>query len=221
MMRLTQPPISELVGSLPVAHHTIRVSRTVWENRFRSAGLEAELGAIFGDAEEIGLSRQSIRQQADARRKCLEVLLWGYPSGMRGNRHDSYLANLDEISRGASSEVPWPGYFEALDAVRGLGMSTITKLAYFFGKTFDGHPAVILDNRITKVLSRGIWAELGGLQGITNYNARRAYLRYLETMASAARAIQGATPEQFEFFLFSLGDAFGASLCEMEESPKR
>jgi hypothetical protein len=219
-MRLTRPPISTLVRTLPVDHHTIRVSRKVWKDRFRNARLAVELEAIFGDSEEIGLSRQSIRQQADARRKCLEVLLWGYPSGMRGNE-TAYLANLDEISRGASSDAPWPEYFEALDAVRGLGMSTVTKLAYFFGKTFDGHPAVILDNRITKLLSRGIWAELGELRHVTNNNAPRNYLRYLETIASVSQGIEGATSEQLEFFLFSLGDAFGASLCEVGESPKR
>lgn len=106
-MRLTRNPISTLARTLPVAHHTIRVSRKVWEDRFRNAGLAVELEAIFGDAEEIGLSRQLIHQQPDPRRKCLEVLLWGYPSGMRGNE-TAYLANLDEISRGASSDAPWP-----------------------------------------------------------------------------------------------------------------
>jgi hypothetical protein len=87
-------------------------------------------------------------------------------------------------------------------------MSTITKLAYFFGKSFEGHPAVILDRRIMTVLSRGTWAEFGDLQPITYNNAPRNYLRYLIAIHSVARSIPGAAPEQLEFFLFSFGGAF-------------
>lgn len=220
-MELADPRFAALIRSLPVEHHTIRVARSVWEPRFAVAGLTTEFEAIFGDELEVSLSRQQIRRQADRRRKCLEVLLWGYPVGMRGKRHESYLANLDTISERAASDAPWPEYFEALDAVHGLGMSTITKLAYFFGKTFDGHPAVILDSRIMAVLTRTTWAEFAGLGNVTYNNASRHYLRYLETTASVACGIEGATPEQLEFFLYSLGDAFGASASGGEESPTR
>lgn len=220
-MELADPRFAALIRSLPVEHHTIRVARSVWEPRFAAAGLTTEFETIFGDELEVSLAREQIRRQADRRRKCLEVLLWGYPSGMRGKRHESYLANLDAISERAASDAPWPDYFASLDDLHGLGMSTITKLAYFFGKSFGGQPAVILDSRIMAVLTRATWAEFAGLRRVTYNNASRHYLRYLETTASVAESIPGSTPEQLEFFLFSLGNAFGPSASGGEASPTR
>lgn len=217
-MELADPRFAALIRSLPVEHHTIRVARSVWEPRFAVAGLTTEFEAIFGDELEVSLSREQIRRQADRRRKCLEVLLWGYPAGMRGNE-TAYLANLDAISERAASDAQWPDYFASLDDLKGLGMSTITKLAYFFGRTFEGHPAVILDSRIVAVLTRATWAEFAGLRCVTYNNASKHYLRYLETTALVTRGIGGATPEQLEFFLFSLGSAFGPSASGGGESP--
>jgi hypothetical protein len=210
-MNLTQQPISELIRLLPVRQHSTRVSRAVWEPRFAAAALTPEFETIFGGELEVSLSRQQIRRQADLRRKCLEVLLWGYPSGMRGNRHECYLANVDAISEHAARNDPWPEYFSNLHAVRDLGISTITKLAYFFGKTFDGHPAVILDSQIITVFSRATWEEFAGLHHLTYNNASNNYVRYLQAIDSVVRSIPGATSDQIEFFLFSLGDAFAVT----------
>lgn len=219
-MELADPRYATLIRSLPVKDHAVRVARSVWEPRFAAAGLTTEFEAIFGDELEVSLSREQIRRQADRRRKCLEVLLWGYPAGMRGNE-TAYLANLDAISERAASDAQWPDYFASLDDLKGLGMSTITKLAYFFGKTFEGHPAVILDSRIVAVLTRATWEEFAGLRRVTYNNASKHYLRYLETTASVTESIPGSTPEQLEFFLFSLGNAFGPSASGGEESPTR
>jgi hypothetical protein len=216
-MIFNQPPFSTLISSLPVVLHAVRVSRDFWEPWFAGAGLRAELDAIFENAQEVCISRERIfKHYADARLQCLEVLLWGYPTGMRGNHHQAFLGNLDEISRCASIDAAWPDYFDRLNAMHGLGMSTITKLAYFFRKEFDGYTALILDQRILKVLSRGFWPELEELKHMKQSNACRNYLLYLKRLDSVSRWSRDASVDQLEFFLFLLGDAFG-----MTGSPER
>ena len=212
-VNLTQPPVSKLISSLPIEHHAVRVSRHFWEPWFAKAGLYTELEAIFEGEEEVCLSRERILKQCtDARRKCLETLLWGYPKGMRGNRHEAYLGNVEEISRLASSNAEWRDYFHALSALKGLGMSTITKLAYFFRKEFDRHPSLILDQRILNVLSRDLWSELEALKHIRRSNAHRHYPLYLQTLNFVAQEIRDASGDKLEFFLFLLGDSFCVSI---------
>jgi hypothetical protein len=207
-MHLRGKPFSLLIPHFPVQLQTIRVRRSSWEVPFAQAGLTSELNRIFGQGEQIGISRRSIRGQEDAHRKCLQILLWGYPRGMRGNRHLDFLSNAREISLRASLDTNWTAYFGNLNSLGGLGISTITKLAYFFEKTFEGNPALILDSRILRVLSHGDWMELHPLRHLAAHNAARDYPLYLRTIASVAREIPGVSSDQLEFFLFSLGDAF-------------
>lgn len=207
-MKLCDNPFSLLIPHFPAHLQTIRVRRSTWEVPFAQAGLTGELNRIFGQGEQIGISRRSIRGQEDVHRKCLEILLWGYPRGMRGNQHLEFLCNLQEISVRASLDTDWATYFKSLNDLGGLGISTITKLAYFFDKFFEGDPALILDSRILRVLAHGEWMELQPLRRLAPHNAARNYLLYLSTIASVAHEIPGVSPDQLEFFLFSLGDAF-------------
>jgi hypothetical protein len=88
-----------------------------------------------------------------------------------------------------------------------LGISTISKLACFFGQTFSGRPALVLDLRILRVVDGGRWVELGRLHGLAYANAHHRYEDYLIRMAAIAQA-GGMTAEQLEFFLFALGESF-------------
>jgi hypothetical protein len=208
MQSLKSEPFSKLIPLLPVDEHAVRVKASNWEDHFAASGLEDKFQEIFGTSKEVRLTRKDIRDQVDERRKCLEILLWGYPSGMRGNHHLDYLGNITDIAKHATSEKAWPQYYAALNGLGSLGISTVTKLAYFFGRSFGGQMALILDNRLIGVVSRSGWDELRSLKGLTYGNAVDKYFSYLKSLADAAQGIQGARPEQLEFFLFTLGDAF-------------
>lgn len=209
MPSLKSEPFSRLIPLLPVDQHAVRVKASNWEEHFSTFSLDAEFAAIFGGAKEIRLTREDIRNRGpdDNSRKCLEIMLWGYPSGMRGNHHLDYLENIATITKHAESNEPWPTYYSALNGIGSLGISTVTKIAYFFGRSFNGQKALILDNRLIGVIARSGWDDFSALRGLTYGNAVMKYGDYLKAIAEAASKIH-AEPEQVEFFLFTLGDAF-------------
>ena len=86
----------------------------------------------------------------------MEILLWGYPSGMRGARHNHYLANISAISTATTARKSWPDYYETLNNLRNLGFLTISKLAYFYSHHFENTPSLILDQQLINVLRSGI-----------------------------------------------------------------
>lgn len=207
MPHLTHPPFPQIIPLLPVGDHAVRVEADRWRDPLVESGLGDHFHAIFNGHNEVQLTRDMILGQANPTRKCIEILLWGYPAGMRNNYHLAYLGNIEQIEIHAQAIVNWPTYYGNFGAINGIGISTVTKIAYFFGRIFAGNQAVILDNRIISVINGGAWVELNGLHGIAYGNAVNNYINYLEVVSGVAAEI-GATSAQVELFLFSLGVAF-------------
>lgn len=207
MPSLITPTFPPLIGNIPVADHSVAVDATYWLPVFTKAG-QSTLGAsIFptGTAS-VRISRKRLLQHPypTLEQKCAEILLWGYPTDQRGIV-SRLLPQLRAIAAAAPVLAPaWPDYFDAFDPVQKIGVSTITKLAYFFGITIGGHSALILDSRIIANSAR--WAE-AAIPGLNYTSAPNLYPSYLAQMHGAAAKI-GCTPEQLEFFLFALGDSF-------------
>ena len=209
MPYLNHFPLQRLIQAIPVADHSVEVSATFWQPVCAAAGRNAEHATLFAGQPSIRITRQWLHTaQVPMTIRCLGILLWGYPTGARGNLHQGWLANLPQIAAAARSPgMTWPGYYAQLAAVGGLGISTISKLACFFGHQFGGHPALVLDQRILRVLASGRWVELNPLQGLTYLNAPVRYLDYLSTLDTVAGA-GGMTAEQLEFVLFAFGGSF-------------
>lgn len=199
---------SALISEIPVRNHSVRVRRLAWEERFEEYELSPNFADFFGERSEIYITRNQIHEQQDPVRKCLEVLLWGYPSGMRGNYHSQYLASIAYIAKSASENKDWPDYYSALKCINGVGLSTITKLAYFFGKTFGGHQALILDSRLITIFQKMVWPEFHKLNHLNVNNAFRHYLLFLQIICEISKTMNSVTPDQIEFFLFALGNSF-------------
>ena len=208
MPSLYNPIFSAVVRSLPVSLHSIKVDAAFWQPKFAAAGQLPLWNAIFGGLPTIRISRNRLLTFAypSPEQKTAEILLWGYPSDMRGIV-SPLLAHLPAISLHSSSGADWPDYYQAFDAIpEGIGISTITKLAYFYSRTFTGLGALILDNRL--IGSTANWDETA-LLGLTYQNAPASYLNYLKSMHTiAANPLLACTPDQLEFFLFALGDSF-------------
>jgi hypothetical protein len=99
----------------------------------------------------------------------------------------------------------WQDYFAQFDHIQDIGISTITKLAHFYGLTFEGCPALILDMQIIKKIQR--WPEVQ-LPGLHYNNAPKKYVAYLQTMHNTAHQI-GCSEAQLELFLFTFGSTLG------------
>ena len=208
MPNTLRPPWSNLIPLIPVADHTIRVSADFWLPYFKSCGLATQHAAIFGGHSSVALTRSRLlgHPYADPTQKCLEIFLWGYPTGGRGNLSATFFQNIAVISQHSPAILDWPNYYLKLHNLGGLGISTISKLAYFHGHRFGGHPALILDSRIIGVLAGGRWTGLA-MPHLTYTNAAVLYPDYLKLLSGVSSPL-GCPPDHLEFLLFSWGDSF-------------
>lgn len=208
MPSLISPNFPPLIRALPVLDHSIQVNSAFWQPKFAAAGQLPLWNAIFGGLPTIRISRNRLLTFAypSSEQKTAEILLWGYPRDTRGIV-SRLLFHLTSISLHSSSGATWPAYYQAFDAIpERIGISTITKLAYFYSRTFTGLGALILDKRL--VGSTANWDETAPL-GLAYHNAPANYLNYLNAMhAIAANPALACTPDQMELFLFALGEAF-------------
>lgn len=201
-------PWSTIIPLIPVRDHFENIKSDIWRPHFATHGLAKYHAAIFGTSPSVAISRSRLltHPYADPVQKCLEVFLWGYPLGGRGHMKDSFLKNISQISGLASLSIPWTDYFKNLNQVGLLGISTISKLAYFHGCTFGGQTALILDSRIVEVLAGRRWGAMS-MPGLKYTTAAKRYLDYLHLLNTTAARL-GCSPDNIEFFLFGWGDTF-------------
>jgi hypothetical protein len=208
MSNLLSAPWSTIIPLIPVRDHFENIKSDIWRPHFAAHGLAKYHAAIFGTSPSVAISRSRLLTYpyANPVQKCLEIFLWGYPPGGRGHLKDSYLQNISQITRLASLSIQWPDYFQNLNQVGHLGISTISKLAYFHGCTFGGQPALILDSRLIDVLAGGRWGTMS-MPGLSYTNAASRYPDYLRLINTTATSL-GCRPDNIEFFLFGWGDTF-------------
>jgi hypothetical protein len=114
------------------------------------------------------------------------------------------LPQLAALSGHAVAAAPWPAYFAAFP--QGVGISSITKLAYFHGRSFGGFSALILDQRLIDNTANWTQVTIPRLSYVTS---RVLYPSCLDAMhGAAADPALARKADQLEFFLFSLGDSF-------------
>lgn len=158
---------------------------------------------VFGDAPrlDVSISRKRLlnHDYPNNVAKCLEILLWGYSRDERG-RVIHLIPKLDPIAELAIRTSPWPDYFNEFNQIKQLGVSTITKIAYFFQRKFGDYPALILDAQVNKALAH--WQETANLN--QNHFTGSNYCAYIECMKELSLQIR-CTPDQLELFLFTFG----------------
>lgn len=85
-----------------------------------------------------------------------------------------------------------------------MGLSTLTKILYFFRFTIEGKQCLILDSRIIDVINSRFFPELIDLHEITAQNKTKKYLAYL-MMEELSKSYKFKT-DQLELFLFLFGN---------------
>ena len=207
MPNLLQPPWLQIIPLIPTAEHSVSVKAATWEGPMDDHGLLNHHGAVFGGNSTVRLSRSRLRKHAypNQVQKCLEILMWGWPASSQGNLRLAFLQNVNAIASEAPLASPWPAYYQRVH-IPGIGVSTITKLAYFYGHRFANKPSLILDSRVIAVLANGRW-QGAQMPGIRYDNAVNRYLDYLTLLSTTASQLR-CKPDQIELFLFSWGGAF-------------
>lgn len=143
--------------------------------------------------------------EVDAAKRIVMVLMWGYPTGGRGSNIENILAEIDQLCLLLS-----PVYKQSLtkneandlikqfEGIHGLGISTWSKLLYFFNVAIDSRRCQIYDLKIVDSLNKKQFNELGTQIWKQDINH---YFQYIELVDNLAMRMH-VSPDQVELFLF-------------------
>lgn len=199
----------DLILAMPVKEQAFTTKRTTWVKKIDSKILDE----IFKGKSELKISRENVLTNCPLNIFIYYVIMWGYPRGMRGQANDAEIfKNINLISeiinkpkRNSLKEEDWESIRKSLSSIKGLGVSTISKLLYFRTFKFGDFNALILDDRLLRVFQSGEFKEFEKLKNLKRTNAMSDYLYYLEIMHETAKEI-GVSPENLEMFLFTFGN---------------
>ncbi len=195
---------SELIKSIPVYDQSARIKRKVWEKILYDDKSRIE-NTIFGDKEEVELSRADVLSENDTVKKIVMVLMWGYPTGGRGSNIENTLNEIVKLSRFLSkvkdkdlTKADANNLINDFKDIRGLGFSTWSKFLYFFSVTIDSRKCQIFDQKIVDSLNKKQFDELGIQKWKQNIDC---YYKYIGLVDDLSKQID-VLPEQVEVFLF-------------------
>ena len=132
---------------------------------------------------------------------------------MRGNHFINILKHIDNIENSLLRLIqkanPTTSDFTELTAnfknVAGLGLSTYSKLLYFFKIKFNDNFCIILDQRLIDVFASKTYSDFQEISKIRYDNAEKKYLDFLNLIKQLASKI-GTEGENIEQFLFIFGN---------------
>lgn len=168
---------------------------------------------LFSDNRTLTISRQNIFETSEPREAIIKTICWGYTAGMRGNHFINILKNIDTIENVLRTlrekSNPTTKDFNDLTLtfknVVGLGLSTYSKLLYFFKIRFNDNPCLILDQRLIDVFASKTYSNFQLLDKIRYDNAEKKYLDYLQLTRQLAIDLE-TQGENIELFLFTFGN---------------
>lgn len=203
-----------LISNLPVRQQCFTTRRTTWNKAENEIEWLRNLNEkLFGDKKTLTISRQDIFETKEPRELIIKTIYWGYTAGMRGNHFVNILKHIDIIEDAIlnlkQNANPTTTDFNQLTAtlknVVGLGLSTYSKLLYFFNITFNDNPCLVLDQRLIDVFASKCYSDLQQLCNIRYDNAEKRYLEFLQLTRQLANKIE-TEGENIELFLFTFGN---------------
>lgn len=202
-----------LISNLPVRQQCFTTKRTTWQKAEKKFEWLTEINnKIFDKNLIVSISRQDIIGTESLREQIIKTIYWGYTGGMRGNNFLDILENIalveSTLKQLKQSENSNEKDFEQLriifKQVRGLGLSTYSKLLYFANLTFESNSCLILDQRLIDVFSAKIFSDFEVLKDIRYPNAENKYLQFLRVINRLSEDL-GTRGENIEQFLFIFG----------------
>ncbi len=203
-----------LISNLPVRQQCFTTKRTTWTKAESEIHWLKNLNdRLFGDKKTLTISRQDIFETMEPREAIIKSIYWGYTAGMRGNHFVNILKHIDTIENvllplkeNLNSTTTDFNYLTlTFKNVGGLGLSTYSKLLYFFKISFNGNPCLILDQRLIDVFASKTYSNFQLLNKIRYSNAEKKYLDFLQLTRQLANDIE-TNGENIELFLFTFGN---------------
>lgn len=199
----------DLIKNLPYLNQSFDIKKAIWGKHITSN----QLSNIFGDSDILTISRNDLLEcskSTDIDTFIIKTLMWGYPSGGRGNNIKNILSKIEIeklvkfIEGSKNSDINISYLKECCNNIKGMGLSTISKFTQFLDITIDSYAAVILDNRIIEAIKKGGFEEFTCFPEKKYNNAIKNYPQYIKIIDEIARKI-AAKPDQVEMFLFLFG----------------
>lgn len=133
------------------------------------------------------------------------TLMWGYPSGGRGDNIPNTLREINKLAKLLSqikgkdlTADETSKLLDSFNEISGLGISTWSKLLYFFDVSLNSRKCQIYDLKIVNSLKKKQFRELG--TQVWRHN-NESFFRYLQLVNNLATNMN-VLPEQVELFLF-------------------
>ena len=204
----------DLICSIPVCQHSVDVKRTNWNNDYQKALIQK----IFVNNDVLTISRNDLFHINDTTELVIKTLMWGYPTGGRGNNinkvleENNFLKLTKLLEKYRNENVTLEVLKRDIKTIKGVNLSTMSKFLYFMKVIVNNETALILDLKIINVIGLDRFEELRPLIGIKYNNAIDHYVKYLQTINQLAIEMK-VLPDQIELFLFM----FGSNLIEISE----
>jgi len=202
---------NSLIKYLPFKDQSFQTQRETWIKYSKHPKFSRFYKEVF-TSSSVTISRNDLFNAAkgDFSTAVYLIILWGYPRNMRGNSFLGVLENtqlLEGLIHNSLNQTlqEFENISKTLKGTR-IGLSTLTKIMYFFKITLSGYRCLILDSRIIEVLKSGKFQELDTLKKIKDFNKVKYYPIYLKLMAEIAES-NGYTVDQLELFLFMFGNS--------------
>ena len=207
---MTLKHYSDLIRNLPFLDQAFETKKSTWEADCADIRFNEFFQKKFQETT-VRISRRDLFHQCegDSYTGIISIIFWGYPRNMRGSHFSNILDSIQKIEKIISNQrhLNSSGFKTITDELKGTGMglSTLTKLLYFFRFTLEGYQCLIFDKRIIEVLNKKRYKELIELSGISEYNKNDRYCHYLKVMHENSEALS-VKPDQLELFLFQFGN---------------
>lgn len=203
-----------LISTLPVRQQCFTTKRTTWLKAENEISWLKQLNDnIFENKSTVTISRQDIFETNEPREIIIKTIYWGYTAGMRGNHFVNILKHIDTIEnsllplrqKSSPTTTDFISLTEAFKNVTGLGLSTYSKLLYFFKISINDNPCLILDQRLIDVFACETYSDFQKLSGIRYDNAEKKYLVFLQLTNDVSKRLN-TEGENIEQFLFIFGN---------------
>lgn len=201
-MKLNQ--FSELINVLPFLNQSFDVKRDNWKTEDQKELIDN----VFRDKTKITLNRYDLFSSSwNTREFIIKTLMWGYPTKGRGNNINTLLREENfkkleiTLKDYIEKEITLEKFINDTESISGIGLSTMSKFAYFLKTKINGKSAIIFDQQIIDVIKAQKFDELINLKNINYSNSLKNYFNYLEVMNNLADKLK-LQVDQLEYFIF-------------------
>lgn len=206
----------DLIINLPVRFQSSQTKRITWSKKAEKEidWLPELNNKLFKTTDPndpnatLNINRQNIFATEVLRDLILKTIYWGYPSGMRNNYHiDILKSNIEVILKDSRRKNYKSNEFKNLTVdlkkIKGIGLSTYSKLLYFMEIKIEECPCLIFDQKVINAIN--FYDNYSELPPIKENNKEKIYLDYLKVTYNLAASweIHG---ENIEEFLFIFGN---------------